>query len=39
MMTSADSPRFSSEGEMPVPNAKSDHEPRDFYPERRRPPF
>lgn len=30
--------RFSSQGEMPVPNAKSDHAPRD-YPYRRRPPF
>lgn len=39
MMTSAISLRFSSEGEMPVPNAKSDHEPRELYPVRRRPPF
>jgi hypothetical protein len=30
--------RFSSQGEMPVPSAKSDHAPRD-YPYRRRPPF
>ena len=31
--------RFSSAGEMPVPNARSDHAPRDPYPEHRRPPF
>jgi hypothetical protein len=37
MLPSASLLRFSSEGEMPVPNAKSDHAPRD-YPERRRPP-
>ncbi len=31
--------RFSSAGERPVPNAKSDHEPRDFQSLRERPPF
>ncbi len=39
MVPAADPQRFSSEGEMPLPGAKSDHEPRDFYPERRPPPF
>ena len=38
MMPLANSLRFSSQGEMPVPNAKSDHAPREPYPERRRPP-
>jgi hypothetical protein len=39
MMLSTNSLRFSSVGEMPVPNAKSDHEPRDIYPPRRPPGF
>ena len=38
MMLIAGPQRFSSEGEMPVPNAKSDHAPRDIYPPRRSPP-
>ncbi|HEV1993847.1 MAG TPA: exo-alpha-sialidase [Candidatus Acidoferrum sp.] len=37
LLMSANPLRFSSEGEMPVPNAKSDHEPRDIYPPRRPP--
>ncbi len=39
MIPPAGALRFNSAGEMPVPNAKSDHEPRDLYPRRRRPPF
>src|SRR5262249_12377697 len=38
MLPSATSLRFSSAGEMPVPNAKSDHEPRDFHSLPKRPP-
>jgi len=38
MIPPASSLRFSSRGEMPVPNAKSDHEPRKVYPPQRRPP-
>jgi Putative Ig domain len=38
MLPSASLLRFSSQGEMPVPNAKSDHEPRRAYPPQKRPP-
>jgi hypothetical protein len=39
MMPLASALRFSSAGEMPVPNAKSDHPPRDFHSVPRPPPF
>lgn len=38
MIPPASALRFSSAGEMPVPNAKSDHPPRDFHSIPRRPP-
>jgi hypothetical protein len=38
MIPPASSLRFSSRGEKPVPNAKSDHAPRKVYPPRRPPP-
>lgn len=38
MFAPANALRFSSKGERPVPHAKSDHPPRDLYPEPRRHP-
>lgn len=38
MIPPANALRFSSKGEKPVPNAKSDHPPRDVYPGRRKHP-
>jgi hypothetical protein len=38
MLAPASALRFSSAGEKPVPNAKSDHPPRETYPERKPPP-